>query len=619
MDLLNKYKKEVPKTWDDLIKTGKYIYNEELKNNNNNYNDLIIYNGSINKNDESGTSSIIEFIHSFRKSKNDTFPELDSQDAIEALEKLKELKNEISSGRKEGISSSLLGGNNIAASIYSSEEKQNAAIKVIEFITSKEIQKEFSLKNNYFTGISSLYDDDDDEVCGIIIIICIGFTEFGQITVFKCHLRAIYFFSNKAKRKKEEESISTEITNKTNTSNKSNNNNYDNRHKRKHGEITQGNSEENNFNQNVEAALPQNLSGGSVIISHDELRSVYPQLFNMNEEKEEKVRHIINLANQKRIKKIEELTERLEKDILSKRLNGEKFEELSNHFNNIQNEKKELEKQLEESRNNETELTEKIERLNQKMERSREKRKKLKEEKNSEIENPMVQVVELDKKLELKNKEINELIKKISNMEQRSEQIEQVVNAYKKECQFNFTGSVIKISAIDGNRTINNQPLSFNNFYDGIHPCFICGINKRVVNANHKSFSVYDFRGNPKNFTDNISRLIYSDTTGSYLVSANENPEKKITDIYRNEVKFKFDGSILKVSEIKGIKTSNNQCGFHCLIPCKDGILKNFTQNRTWLSSYNIWHEGTSKRNNYKQDIAAFISERIKENQQKQN
>ena len=45
MELLNKYHKEVPKTWDELIETGKYIYNEELKDGNE---DLLIYSGSLN-------------------------------------------------------------------------------------------------------------------------------------------------------------------------------------------------------------------------------------------------------------------------------------------------------------------------------------------------------------------------------------------------------------------------------------------------------------------------------------------------------------------------------------------------------------------------------------------
>jgi len=69
-------------------------------------------------------------------------------------------------GRKEGVSSSLMGGNNVSASIYSSKEKQEAAIKVIEFITSKENIKELSLRNNVLTGISSIYDDE--EVCKVM-------------------------------------------------------------------------------------------------------------------------------------------------------------------------------------------------------------------------------------------------------------------------------------------------------------------------------------------------------------------------------------------------------------------------------------------------------------------
>ncbi|ORX82973.1 periplasmic binding protein-like II [Anaeromyces robustus] len=203
IELLNRYNKEVPKTWNELIETGLYIYNEELKNNNN---DLMIYSGLINKDDESGSSTIIEFIHSYRELKEDPFPDLDSQIAIDALEKLKELKNKTSTdeqfqvygdyiidrlfsgkaiflkffylglspfykvsiipGRKEGVSSSIMLGNNVSASIHSSKEKQEAAIKVIEFITSKENIKELSLRNNALTGISSLYDDE--EVCKVM-------------------------------------------------------------------------------------------------------------------------------------------------------------------------------------------------------------------------------------------------------------------------------------------------------------------------------------------------------------------------------------------------------------------------------------------------------------------
>jgi len=42
LSLLGKYNREIPKTWDQLRETGKYILNEELKNNNT---ELMIYNG----------------------------------------------------------------------------------------------------------------------------------------------------------------------------------------------------------------------------------------------------------------------------------------------------------------------------------------------------------------------------------------------------------------------------------------------------------------------------------------------------------------------------------------------------------------------------------------------
>ena len=43
--LLNKYNQKVPKTWNELYDTGKYIMEKENNNNNNNNINLIIYNG----------------------------------------------------------------------------------------------------------------------------------------------------------------------------------------------------------------------------------------------------------------------------------------------------------------------------------------------------------------------------------------------------------------------------------------------------------------------------------------------------------------------------------------------------------------------------------------------
>jgi len=66
-------------------------------------------------------------------------------------------------GRNEELSGSCIGGYNVAASIYSSKEKQEASLEFIKFITSKEIQKEFVMNYDYLSGIPSLYDDE--EVC----------------------------------------------------------------------------------------------------------------------------------------------------------------------------------------------------------------------------------------------------------------------------------------------------------------------------------------------------------------------------------------------------------------------------------------------------------------------
>jgi len=46
----------------------------------------------------SGGVSIYEFINSFRESNDSPYPEITSKTTIEALEKLKEMKNEIGEG-----------------------------------------------------------------------------------------------------------------------------------------------------------------------------------------------------------------------------------------------------------------------------------------------------------------------------------------------------------------------------------------------------------------------------------------------------------------------------------------------------------------------------------------
>ncbi|KAL6600240.1 hypothetical protein LY90DRAFT_640395 [Neocallimastix californiae] len=156
--------------------------------------------------DEVGTCSIVESIHSYRDTPESPFPELTSQNAIDALEMMKTIKNEISSdgeyrsltfpfvklidgealflkfcylkktsinpiykisalpGKVKGVSSSATGGYNLGINKYSRKEKREQVIKAYTYLTSKEMQRK--LVNNFriISGISSLYDDSE-EIC----------------------------------------------------------------------------------------------------------------------------------------------------------------------------------------------------------------------------------------------------------------------------------------------------------------------------------------------------------------------------------------------------------------------------------------------------------------------
>lgn len=66
-------------------------------------------------------------------------------------------------GIKEGLSGSVVGGPNVGISIYSEKSKQEAVIKALVFITSKEIQRKYIATQNYYSPIPSLYYEE--EVC----------------------------------------------------------------------------------------------------------------------------------------------------------------------------------------------------------------------------------------------------------------------------------------------------------------------------------------------------------------------------------------------------------------------------------------------------------------------
>ncbi|ORX89675.1 periplasmic binding protein-like II, partial [Neocallimastix californiae] len=209
--LLKKYNKTIPETWDELIETSKYILEEEKKSNKDI--DLIGYNGYFNDKDDEMLSSTYEFIYSYRDTYESSFPDITSQTAINAINKIKQIKEDISSesifrsneefaisrlllgkaifikfiilpdqiyemldynmtvlpGVKKGISGSIIIGNNISITKYPNDKaydkRKEAALFAFKYLASREIQKEFLTKRIVIPGIMDLYYDED--VCKI--------------------------------------------------------------------------------------------------------------------------------------------------------------------------------------------------------------------------------------------------------------------------------------------------------------------------------------------------------------------------------------------------------------------------------------------------------------------
>jgi len=215
MKLLNKYNRTIPETWDELIDTTNYIYNLESPTNP----ELRKFLGHF-PDTENGLVTILQYIHSFRDSPTDKFPEYTSDNAVAALEKMKEIKNKASTpddfntpdidilkslnmgnfifllywctgqqyegqeyvfsqlpGKKKGISASCVGGSNISMNKYLSEEKKKAAGEVLNFINSFEQQKFGIINANLISAIHSTYSDP--EICQKID--CIKFSTMQSI------------------------------------------------------------------------------------------------------------------------------------------------------------------------------------------------------------------------------------------------------------------------------------------------------------------------------------------------------------------------------------------------------------------------------------------------------
>jgi len=197
--LLSQYNKTVPKTWEELYNTAKYIVGEEKKKGN----EIYGYNGLLQDN-EVGVCSVYSFLFSYRNSVADAMPKITSKEAINGLKMIKKIKDGLASndiflsslelgyeliltgkilftnffyyifnnpyyeitaypGVKEGISGSTIIGNNIAMGYTTDEERKNATIIAYSYLTSKELQKEFVINKYIFSSIPSIYQEN--EVC----------------------------------------------------------------------------------------------------------------------------------------------------------------------------------------------------------------------------------------------------------------------------------------------------------------------------------------------------------------------------------------------------------------------------------------------------------------------
>ncbi|MBO6056178.1 MAG: hypothetical protein J6P84_04330 [Alphaproteobacteria bacterium] len=65
-------------------------------------------------------------------------------------------------------------------------------------------------------------------------------------------------------------------------------------------------------------------------------------------------------------------------------------------------------------------------------------------------------------------------------------------------------------------------------------------------------FSVYDVSAKKKGLVENENKLIFVDNSGTYIVSATQNPLDTVIDKYNEDKKFNFSGSVIKVSAIYG-------------------------------------------------------------------
>jgi len=146
--------------------------------------------------------SIYQLLYSYRETKESPIPEFNSQTSIDALNKLLEIREKVSSnyifksnekyvvsemlnekllfvnfyssitipnykmcplpGKNEGVNGSIAGGLNLGINKNINEKKIKAAIEVIKYLTSEKFQKEVIMKQLLlFSALTKIYDDEE--------------------------------------------------------------------------------------------------------------------------------------------------------------------------------------------------------------------------------------------------------------------------------------------------------------------------------------------------------------------------------------------------------------------------------------------------------------------------
>jgi len=200
--LLGKHGRDIPKTWDQLIDTAVYIRDQEKAQGNTDFDPFL---GIFSANVE-GALSLFEVTTSCRNKNSDPFPDETSETFREGIQILKRIKENLLNsaelfesnmeytigkfyqgkalfvkfymgsypplykpsvvpGKNEGVTGTIPAAFSVSLNRYivDDEKIRNAALKVIDFFTSKETQKEYIVKKNLLSAMTRLYYDP--EVC----------------------------------------------------------------------------------------------------------------------------------------------------------------------------------------------------------------------------------------------------------------------------------------------------------------------------------------------------------------------------------------------------------------------------------------------------------------------